>query len=34
MDSGQMKRFNGFVNFANDVLPPFVVRFIKKFRKA
>ncbi len=34
MDSGQMKTFNGLVNFANDVLPPFVVRFIKKFRKA
>lgn len=34
MDSGKMQRFNGVVNFANDVLPPFVVRFIKKFRKA
>lgn len=34
MDSSQMRRFNGIVNFANDVLPPFVVRFIKKFRKA
>jgi 2OG-Fe(II) oxygenase superfamily len=34
MDSNEMRRFNGIVNFANDVLPPFVVRFIKKFRKA
>jgi hypothetical protein len=28
-----MKRYNGIVNFANDVLPPFAVRWIKKFRK-
>ncbi|MFN0031874.1 MAG: 2OG-Fe(II) oxygenase [Flavobacteriales bacterium] len=33
-DSGKMKVFNGMVNFANDVLPPFAVRLIKKFRKA
>jgi 2OG-Fe(II) oxygenase superfamily len=34
MDSAGMKRYNGAVNFANDILPPFLVRFIKKFRKA
>jgi hypothetical protein len=31
-DSTQMTIFNSFVNFANDVLPPFLVRLIKKFR--
>jgi len=31
-DSSNMKFFNGMVNFANDVLPPFVVRLIKKKR--
>jgi hypothetical protein len=31
-DSSKMKMFNGAVNFANDILPPFVVRLIKKFR--
>jgi 2OG-Fe(II) oxygenase superfamily len=31
-DSSKMKVFNGVVNFANDVLPPFIVRWIKKFR--
>ena len=33
IDSSEMKRYNGLVNFANDVLPPFAVRWIKKFRK-
>jgi len=32
-DSSEMKRFNTMVNLANDILPPFVVRLIKKFRK-
>ena len=31
-DSVKMSVFNGLVNFANDVLPPFIVRLIKKFR--
>jgi hypothetical protein len=31
-DSSKMKVFNGVVNFANDVMPPFLVRWIKKFR--
>lgn len=31
-DSPKMKVFNGVVNFANDVMPPFLVRWIKKFR--
>lgn len=31
-DNSSMKFFNGLVNFANDILPPFLVRFIKKFR--
>jgi 2OG-Fe(II) oxygenase superfamily len=31
-DSGKMKIFNGIVNLANDVMPPFLVRWIKKFR--
>lgn len=34
MDSAKMKRYNTFVNLANDLLPPLVVRTIKKFRKA
>ncbi|TVR89852.1 MAG: 2OG-Fe(II) oxygenase [Saprospirales bacterium] len=32
VDSSDMKRYNRFVNLANDVLPPFLVRTIKKFR--
>ncbi len=32
IDGKEMKRFNTFVNLANDILPPFVVRTIKKFR--
>ncbi len=32
-DSSEMKRFNTLVNLANDILPPFLVRWIKKFRK-
>ncbi len=32
VDSGKMKRYNRLVNIANDVLPPFLVRTIKKFR--
>lgn len=32
IDSSEMKRYNGFVNFMNDVMPPFLVRWIKKFR--
>lgn len=31
-DSGQMKMFNSLVNLANDLLPPIVVKAIKKFR--
>lgn len=31
-DSSKMLLFNGFVNFMNDILPPFIVRLIKKFR--
>lgn len=31
-DSGKMGTYNTMVNLANDVLPPFVVRWIKKFR--
>ncbi|HMY41645.1 MAG TPA: 2OG-Fe(II) oxygenase [Chitinophagales bacterium] len=31
-DSTKMTIFNSFVNFANDILPPFLVRLIKKFR--
>lgn len=31
-DSAKMGRFNTFVNFANDILPPALVRTIKKFR--
>lgn len=31
-DSGKMETYNAMVNLANDVLPPFVVRWIKKFR--
>ncbi len=27
-----MKVFNGLVNFTNNILPPFVVKLIKKFR--
>jgi hypothetical protein len=33
IDNSEMKRYNGLVNLANDVLPPFAVRWIKKFRK-
>ena len=33
MDSTKMKRFNKLVNVANDILPPFIVRMIKKSRK-
>lgn len=32
LDSSEMKRYNQMVNFANKVLPPAVIRFIKKFR--
>jgi len=32
IDSSEMKRYNGFVNFMNDVMPPFLVRWVKKFR--
>ncbi len=32
-DSAKMTVFNNMVNFANDLLPPVVVRGIKKFRK-
>lgn len=32
IDSGKMKRYNRLVNVANDVLPPIVVRTLKKFR--
>lgn len=32
-DSAQMKVFNGMVNLANDLLPPIVVKSIKRFRK-
>ncbi|MEY3053107.1 MAG: hypothetical protein RLY31_2892 [Bacteroidota bacterium] len=32
-DSASMTVFNGMVNLANDLLPPIVVRNIKKFRK-
>ena len=32
IDSGDMKRYNTLVNFANKVLPDPVIRFIKKFR--
>jgi Rps23 Pro-64 3,4-dihydroxylase Tpa1-like proline 4-hydroxylase len=32
IDSKKMKAFNTFVNLANDLLPPLVVRTIKKFR--
>lgn len=31
-DSSKMNRFNTMVNLANDLLPPIVVRTIKKFR--
>ena len=31
-DSVQMKIFNTITNLANDMLPPFLVRIIKKFR--
>lgn len=31
-DSQKMTRFNNMVNLANDLLPPIVVRTIKKFR--
>lgn len=31
-DSAKMNRFNTMVNLANDLLPPIVVRGIKKFR--
>ncbi len=31
-DSGKMKIFNSLVNFANDLLPPILVKAIKKFR--
>ncbi|MFN8284782.1 MAG: 2OG-Fe(II) oxygenase [Chitinophagales bacterium] len=31
-DSGKMKVFNAMVNLANDVLPPIIVKAIKKFR--
>jgi Rps23 Pro-64 3,4-dihydroxylase Tpa1-like proline 4-hydroxylase len=32
VDSTKMSMFNNIVNFANDVLPPILVRTIKKFR--
>ncbi|TVR82024.1 MAG: 2OG-Fe(II) oxygenase [Saprospirales bacterium] len=32
IDSGKMKRYNRLVNVANDVLPPILVRTLKKFR--
>lgn len=32
-DSAKMTLFNNMVNFANDLLPPVIVRGIKKFRK-
>jgi hypothetical protein len=32
-DSSKMTVFNNAVNLANDLLPPIVVRNIKKFRK-
>ena len=32
MDSSKMKTFNNMVNVLNDVLPPFLVRWIKKLR--
>ena len=31
-DSGKMKVFNSMVNLANDLLPPIIVKAIKKFR--
>ena len=31
-DSGKMGFYNTMVNLANDILPPFLVRWIKKFR--
>lgn len=31
-DSGRMKFFNSAVNIANDLLPPIIVKTIKKFR--
>ena len=33
IDGADMKRYNGFVNLVNDLLPPIAVRWIKKFRK-
>ncbi|MEE9438477.1 MAG: 2OG-Fe(II) oxygenase [Saprospiraceae bacterium] len=32
IDGGDMKRYNTFVNLANDILPTKAVEFIKKFR--
>lgn len=31
-DSASMRRYNNFVNLANDLLPPIIVKTIKKFR--
>ncbi len=33
LDSTNMKIYNHLVNFANDVMPPILVRTLKKFRK-
>ena len=32
-DSAKMTAFNSMVNLANDLLPPIIVKTIKKFRK-